>query len=135
MMAAASALTGTSDFGHYKDALGLARGLHLHISPAVGAIFALVLFDASIVGASAVTLATSYAFGDMFGLRHSLHRGIGDAKLFYGTYAATVALAAGIVLIPYAPLGLITTAVQALAGTLLPRATAFVLLLSHDPPS
>ena len=132
MMATASAFSGTSDFGHYKDALGIARGLSGHLSPMVGTIFALVLFDASIVGASAVTLATSYAFGDMFGLRHSLHRGIGDAKLFYGTYAATVALAAGIVLIPHAPLGLITTAVQALAGILLPSATVFVVLLCND---
>ena len=126
MMATASAFTGTTDFGHFRDALGLAQGTAAHISPAVGAIFALLLFDASIVGASAVTLATSYAFGDMFGLRHSLHRGIGDAKLFYGTYAAMVALAAAIVLIPRAPLGLITTAVQALAGILLPSSTVFV---------
>jgi NRAMP (natural resistance-associated macrophage protein)-like metal ion transporter len=132
MMSAASAFTGTSDFGHYRDALGLARGLRVHISPTVGAIFALVLFDASIVGASAVTLATSYAFGDMFGLRHSLHRGIADAKLFYGSYAATVAVAAAIVLIPRAPLGLITTAVQALAGILLPSSTVFVVLLCND---
>src|SRR5467141_1948095 len=132
MMAAASAFAGTTDFGHYRDALGLARGLHVQISPVVGTIFALVLFDASIVGASAVTLATSYAFGDMFGLRHSLHRGIADAKLFYGSYAAMVAVAAGIVLIPHAPLGLITTAVQALAGILLPSATVFVVLLCND---
>jgi NRAMP (natural resistance-associated macrophage protein)-like metal ion transporter len=132
MIAAASAFSGTSDFGHYRDALGIARGLSHHLSPLVGTIFALVLFDASIVGASAVTLATSYAFGDMFGLRHSLHRGIRDAKLFYGSYAATVALAAGIVLIPHAPLGLITTAVQALAGILLPSATVFVVLLCND---
>jgi NRAMP (natural resistance-associated macrophage protein)-like metal ion transporter len=132
MIAAASAFSGTSDYGHYKDALHIARGLSGHISPIVGTIFALVLFDASIVGASAVTLATSYAFGDMFGLRHSLHRGIADAKLFYGSYAATVAVAAGIVLIPNAPLGLITTAVQALAGILLPSATVFVVLLCND---
>jgi Mn2+/Fe2+ NRAMP family transporter len=132
MIAAASAFSGTGDFGHYKDALHIARGLGSHISPVVGTIFALVLFDASIVGASAVTLATSYAFGDMFGLRHSLHRGIADAKLFYGSYAATVAVAAAIVLIPNAPLGLITTAVQALAGILLPSATVFVVLLCND---
>ena len=132
MIAASSAFSGTSDFGHYRDALGIARGLSQHLSPLVGTIFALVLFDASIVGASAVTLATSYAFGDMFGLRHSLHKGIRDAKLFYGSYAATVALAAGIVLIPHAPLGLITTAVQALAGILLPSATVFVVLLCND---
>ena len=132
MMASASAFTGTSDFGRFTDALHIARGLASHISPTEGTIFALLLFDASIVGASAVTLATSYAFGDIFGLRHSLHRGLREAKLFYGSYTVMVALAAAIVLIPRAPLGLITTAVQALAGTLLPSATVFLVLLCND---
>jgi Mn2+/Fe2+ NRAMP family transporter len=132
MMASASAFTGTSDFGHFGNALGIAQGLTRHISPVVGGIFALLLFDASIVGASAVTLATSYAFGDVFGLRHSLHRGIREAKVFYGSYAVMVAVAAAIVLIPRAPLGLITTAVQALAGILLPSATVFLVLLCND---
>jgi NRAMP (natural resistance-associated macrophage protein)-like metal ion transporter len=132
MMASASAFSGSGDFGHFTNALGIAQGLSRHISSVVGTIFALLLFDASIVGASAVTLATSYAFGDVFGLRHSLHRGIGEAKVFYGSYAVMVALAAGIVLIPRAPLGLITTAVQALAGILLPSATVFLVLLCND---
>ncbi|OLC13734.1 MAG: divalent metal cation transporter [Chloroflexi bacterium] len=132
MMATASAFTGNSDFGHFTDAYGVARGLHLHISPVVGAIFALLLIDASIVGASAVTLTTSYAFGDMFGRGFSLHRGFREAKLFYGMYAAMVVLAAAIVLIPHAPLGLITTAVQALAGILLPSTTVFAVLLCND---
>ena len=132
MMASASAFTGTADFGRFTDAFGIAQGLSRHISPVVGGIFALLLFDASIVGASAVTLATSYAFGDVFGLRHSLHRGIREAKVFYGSYAVMVALAAAIVLIPHAPLGLITTAVQALAGILLPSATVFLVLLCND---
>jgi len=103
-----------------------------HINPIVGSIFALLLFDASIVGASAVTLATSYAFGDIFGLRHSLHRGVREAKLFYSSYTGMVVLAAAITLIPRAPLGLITTAVQALAGILLPSATVFLVLLCND---
>ena len=132
MMATASAFTGNSDFGHFTDAYGVARGLHLHISPVVGAIFALLLIDASIVGASAVTLTTSYAFGDMFGRGFSLHRGFREAKLFYGMYAAMVVIAAAIVLIPHAPLGLITTAVQALAGILLPSTTVFAVLLCND---
>jgi NRAMP (natural resistance-associated macrophage protein)-like metal ion transporter len=132
MMATASAFAGTADFGHYKDALHVAQGLHRQISPVVGAIFALLLFDASIVGASAVTLATSYAFGDMFGLRHSLHRGVREAKLFYASYSAMVVVAAAIVLIPHAPLGLITTAVQALAGIMLPSSTVFAVLLCND---
>ena len=97
-----------------------------------GALFAIVLLDASIVGAAAVTLATSYAFGDVFGLKHSLHRGFADAKQFYLSYTLMVAAAAAIVLIPGAPLGLITTAVQALAGLLLPSASVFLLLLCND---
>src|SRR6266705_3046188 len=132
MMATASAFTGTAGFGHYQDALHIAVGLHRYISPAAGAIFAVLLFDASIVGASAVTIATSYAFGDMFGLRHSLHRGVREAKLFYASFTGMVVLAAAIVLIPQAPLGLITTAVQALAGIMLPSATVFAVLLCND---
>jgi len=69
----------------------------------------------------------------MFGVRHSLHRGVREAKLFYASYAAMVALAAAIVLIPHAPQGLITTAVQALAGIMLPSATVFAVLLCNGP--
>ena len=132
MMATASAFKGTSDFAHFSDALGVARGLARHIGPSVGAIFALLLLDASIVGASAVTLTTSYAFGDVFGIRQSLHRRVSEAKTFYGTYAAMVAVAASVVLIPGTPVGLLTTAVQVLAGILLPAATVFALLLCND---
>ena len=132
MMATASAFAGTSEAGHFVDAYYVATGLAHHISPAVGAIFALLLLDASIVGASAVTLTTSYAFGDVFGLRQSLHRRVGEAKVFYGTYAGMVALAAAVTLIPHVPLGLLTTAVQVLAGILLPSATVFALLLCND---
>jgi len=41
-------------------------------------------------------------------------------------------VAASVVLIPNAPLGLITTAVQALAGVLLPSATVFLILPGND---
>ncbi len=44
-----------------------------------------------------------------------------------------IAAAAAIVLIPGAPLGVITEAVQALAGVLLPSASVFLLLLCNDP--
>jgi Mn2+/Fe2+ NRAMP family transporter len=43
-----------------------------------------------------------------------------------------VLAAAAVVLIPQVPLGLLTTAVQALAGILLPSATVFLLLLCND---
>ena len=41
-------------------------------------------------------------------------------------------MAAAVVLIPGSPLGLITSAVQTLAGVLLPSATVFLLLLCND---
>ena len=132
LVVAVYAVRGTSLVGHFTDALGVAYALKTK-SYALGALFAIVLLDASIIGAAAVTLSTSYAFGDVFNLKHSLHRRFREARPFYATYAAMIVLAAGIVLIPGAPLGLLTTAVQALAGVLLPSASVFLLLLCNDP--
>jgi Mn2+/Fe2+ NRAMP family transporter len=131
MVAGDYAARGTKAFGHFTDAAGVAHLLSDH-SHVLGVLFAILLFDASILGAAAVTLSTSYAFGDVFGIRHSLHRGFKEAKPFYASYTAMVVVAAGIVLIPKAPLGLITTSVQALAGLLLPSAAVFLLLLCND---
>jgi len=132
MIIVASALTGTPLAGKFTDAAGVAHGLTRYLGHGSGALYAIVLLNASLIGAAAVTLSTSYAFGDLFGMRHSLHRRVRDAKFFYLSFAGIVALAAGIVLIPGAPLGLITTAVQALAGILLPSATVFLVLLCND---
>jgi hypothetical protein len=132
MVVAVFAVRGTDLVGHFTNALGVARALEQH-AYWYGALFAIVLLDASIIGASAVTLSTSYAFGDVFGLKHSLNRSFRDAKQFYLSYTMLVVVAAGIVLIPHAPLGLITTSVQALAGVLLPSASVFLLLLCNDP--
>jgi Mn2+/Fe2+ NRAMP family transporter len=132
LVVAVYAVRGTSLAGHFTDALGVASALG-DKSGVLGALFAIVLLDASIIGAAAVTLSTSYAFGDVFGLKHSLHRKFRDAKAFYASYTALVVVAAAIVLLPGAPLGLLTTAVQALAGVLLPSASVFLLLLCNDP--
>jgi Mn2+/Fe2+ NRAMP family transporter len=131
LMTADWAARSTGSEGNFIDAGEIAHLLAQH-SNVLGPIFAIILLDASIVGAAAVTLATSYAFGDVFGLKHSLHRGFADAKQFYLSYSAMIVVAAAIVMIPGAPLGLITTAVQALAGLLLPSASVFLLLLCND---
>jgi hypothetical protein len=95
--------------------------------------FALALLDASIIGASAVSLATAYAISDVLALRHSLHRKATDAGGFYAVYAGLIAIAGGLVLFGSdALLGLLTNAVQVLAGVLLPSATVFLLLLCND---
>ena len=132
LVTAAFAFKDTRFAGHFTDALGVAQALEHTVGHGTGPLFALVLLNASIIGAAAVTLSTSYAFGDVFGIRHSLHRKFADAKPFYLIFSLMVLCAAGIVLIPSAPLGLITTSVQALAGVLLPSATVFLLLLCND---
>jgi len=128
----AFAFRGTRYFGHFVDAGATATGLGNVLGSTAGALYAIVLLNASLIGAGAVTLSTSYAFGDVFGTRGSLHRSFAEAKAFYAIFAVLVAAAAAIVLIPGAPLGVITVSVQALAGVLLPSASVFLLLLCND---
>jgi NRAMP (natural resistance-associated macrophage protein)-like metal ion transporter len=132
VVTAAFAFGHTPLAGHFTNAAGVARGLEHYLGNSAGTLFSIVLLNASIIGAAAVTLSTSYAVGDMFSMKHSLHRHVADAKAFYTTFSALVFVAAGVVLIPRAPLGLITMAVQALAGVLLPSATVFLVLLCND---
>jgi len=129
----AFAFAGTPYFGHFTDAGATAEALDHTLGSTAGAFYAVVLLNASLIGAGALTLSTSYAFGDVFGTRSSLHRKFSDAKTFYAIFAGMIAAAAAIVLIPGAPLGVITEAVQALAGMLLPSASVFLLLLCNDP--
>ncbi|ACF02212.1 putative membrane transport protein [Rhodopseudomonas palustris TIE-1] len=128
----AAAFAGRPEFGAYTDALGTAHGLEQAAGRLPAILFALALLDASIIGAAAVSLATAYAIGDVFAVAHSLHRKPSEAKGFYAVYAGLIAFAAALVVTPGMPLGLLTNAVQTLAGVLLPSATVFLLLLCND---
>jgi len=129
---AAAAFAGRPEFGNFTDAGGVAAGLAKYVGRWAGDLFAIGLIDAALLGAAAVGLSTSYALGDVLSLHHSLHRKPTDALGFYAIYSVLIALSAALVLIPGAPLGLITEAVQVLAGVLLPSATVFLLLLCND---
>jgi Mn2+/Fe2+ NRAMP family transporter len=128
----AAAFTGHPEFGQFQDAGAVAAGLGKYISPVAGVFFAIALIDASLIGAAAVSLSTAYAVGDVLSAKHSLHRKPAQAKLFYLVYFGLIAAAAALVMVPGAPLGLLTNAVQTLAGVLLPSATVFLLLLCND---
>jgi Mn2+/Fe2+ NRAMP family transporter len=133
MMAFCAAIfEGKPEFGQYTDALGAAKGLEHYAGRLPAILFALALLDACIIGAAAVSLATAYAIGDVLSLQHSLHRNPREAKAFYGVYFALILLGAALVITPGTPLGLLTNAVQTLAGVLLPSATVFLLLLCND---
>jgi Mn2+/Fe2+ NRAMP family transporter len=131
MAVAAFGLAG-ADTGNFSDAGAVATGLASHLGNTVGVLFAIILLDASLIGANAIGLATTYAIGDAMGRRHSLHWKIREAPLFYGGYALLLALSAAVAFSPDHILGLVTQGVQALAGVLLPSATVFLVLLCND---
>ena len=132
IMAAAAFGLAPAALGTFTDAGAVARGLHDHMGTGVGALFAILLLDASLVGANAVGLATTYALGDTLGKRHSLHWKISQAPMFYAGYALLLGIAAAVSFSPDHVLGLLTQGVQALAGVLLPSATVFLVLLCND---
>ncbi|MBV8187368.1 MAG: divalent metal cation transporter [Alphaproteobacteria bacterium] len=132
MAFAAAVFAGRPEFGNFQDAGAVAVGLERHAGRVAGVFFAIALIDACVIGACAVSLSTAYAIGDVLSLNHSLHRKPGEAKVFYLVYGGLIALAAVLVLTPGTPLGLLTNAVQTLAGVLLPGATVFLFLLCND---
>jgi NRAMP (natural resistance-associated macrophage protein)-like metal ion transporter len=132
MAVTAFGLAGTTDVGNFTDAGAVASGLAHHLGGTVGLLFAIILLDASLIGANAIGLATTYAIGDAMGKRHSLHWKISQAPLFYGGYALLLAVSAAVAFSPNHILGLVTQGVQALAGVLLPSATVFLVLLCND---
>jgi Mn2+/Fe2+ NRAMP family transporter len=98
----------------------------------VGTFMAIGLFDAGLLGAICISLASSWAFGEIFGWAHSLNTNIKEAPWFYASYFLTLVTAGLVVLIPNAPLVLITLFVQVIAVTLLPAALVFLILLLND---
>ena len=61
----AATFAGRHEFGNFTDALGVAVGLGKYVAPFAGILFAIALIDASIIGAAAVGLSTSYALSDV----------------------------------------------------------------------
>jgi Mn2+/Fe2+ NRAMP family transporter len=92
----------------------------------------LLMINAAVLGTTAISLASSWAYGEVMGWPHSLQKKIREAPGFYGMYIGGVGLAAAIVLIPNAPLQLIILSVQVLAGVMLPSAIIFLQLLLND---
>jgi NRAMP (natural resistance-associated macrophage protein)-like metal ion transporter len=132
MAAVAAGLAHHGGTSAFTDTLGVARGLGRYVGHGSGTLFAIMLLNSSVIGAAAVTLASSYALGDLSGARQSLNARVREAKGFYGAFAGLLVLAGVVTVVPGAPLGVITLAVQALSGLMLPSTSIFVLLLCND---
>jgi NRAMP (natural resistance-associated macrophage protein)-like metal ion transporter len=125
-------VTGTVLLGdHIEDAASAALAL-MPIDNLTGTCMAIGLFDAGLLGAICISLSSSWAFGEVFGWAHSLNLNIKQAPWFYASYIVGLVTAGLVVLIPNAPLVLITLFVQVVAVTLLPAALVFLILLLNE---
>lgn len=116
----------------FTDPAQMVVAIGHRVSPMFHTIFLMLFIDAAVLGATAISLSSSWAYGEVKGWTHSLQRKVSEAPGFYGVYVACVAAAAGLVMIPNAPLQLIIVSVQVLAGVMLPSAIIFLQLLLND---
>jgi Mn2+/Fe2+ NRAMP family transporter len=99
----------------------------------VGAtLFALGIFEAGMVAAITISASSAYAFGEVLHTGHSLNRPLREAWPFYSILMGVACLAAGLVLIPSAPLEFIALTVNVIAVLAMPPALALLLLLVND---
>ena len=111
---------------------GTAARLIRDVNPFLGSLLVIGLFDAGLLGAIAVSLASTWSVGEVFGWAHSLNDRMGQARWF-NLFRLTIMVIAGlVVLVPRAPLGLITLFVQVIAVTLLPATLVFLILLLNQ---
>ena len=117
---------------HYDDPAQMAVALEPVIGPAGRVAILLLMLNAALLGATAISLSSAWAWGEVMGWKNTLQAKMTEAPGFYAGYALCVAAAAGVTLLPGAPLQAIILWVQVLAGIMLPAAIVFLQLLLND---
>jgi len=92
----------------------------------------LLILNSAVLGATAISLSSAWAWGEVMGWKNTLQARLTEAPGFYSAYAVCTAAAAGLTLIPGAPLQEIILWVQVLAGIMLPAAVVLLQLLLND---
>ncbi len=133
----AGAMMIVGNFGHehgvrFQDPAQMAQALIPFAGRVARDGILLMMVNAAVLGTTAISLASAWAYGEVRGWPHSLHKKVREAPGFYGVYIGCVGLAAAIVLIPRMPLQLVIISVQVFAGLILPSAIIFLQLLLND---
>ncbi len=106
------------------------------LAPLAGAwatqLFGIGLLGASLLAASILPLATTYAVCEVFGWERGVDRQAEEAPVFYGIFTALIALSAIVVLIPGVPLFPLMWLSQVLNAVLLPVVMLLMLRLAND---
>lgn len=117
---------------NFTDPAQMAADIGTFAGSAMRTLILMMMINAAVLGTTAISLSSAWAYGEVRGWPHSLQLPFAKAKGFYVVYTLCVAAAAGLVLIPRAPLQLIILGVQVLAGVMLPSAIIFLQLLLND---
>jgi Mn2+/Fe2+ NRAMP family transporter len=94
-----------------------------------GMCFAFGLLNASLFAASILPLSTAHVICEGLGFEAGIDHKFSEARIFYGLYTVLIAVGAGIILIPNAPLWKILIFSQVGNGIWLPVVVIFILLL------
>ena len=133
--AACMMIAGSASHAHgfrFTDPAQMAADIGTYAGPVMRNAILMMMINAAVLGTTAISLSSAWAYGEVRGWPHSLQLPWREARGFYSLYLLSVAAAAGIVLIPRAPLQLIILGVQVLAGVILPSAIIFLQLLLND---
>jgi Mn2+/Fe2+ NRAMP family transporter len=95
-------------------------------------LFGIGLFGASLLAASVLPLATTYAVCEVFGWERGIDRSAREAPVFYGLYSLLIMLSAFIVLIPGVPLFQLMWLSQVVNAVLLPLVVLYMLRLANN---
>lgn len=123
----------TIGYSHVNTSLTNIQEIATALTPFIGLgggkiLFAVGVTGAALIAAIVVSLATSWAFGEVIGFKSSLNNTWKEAPLFYGLYAGGIVIAALIVLSGISLVSL-TIGVEIMNALLLPIVVGFLLLL------
>jgi Mn2+/Fe2+ NRAMP family transporter len=120
------------DVSQFASGADFATALRPLLGTTGATLFALGIVEAGLVAAMTISTSSSYALAETMSARHSLNLDFAHGWLFYGAAVISTVVAAGIVLIPDAPLLALTLTVNVVATLLMAPALLFLLLLAND---
>jgi Mn2+/Fe2+ NRAMP family transporter len=120
------------NISQFQNGADFATALRPLIGSTGATLFALGVIEAGLVAGMTISSSSSYALAETISARHSLNLDFSQGRVFYGAAILSTLFAAGIVLIPGAPLLAITLTVNVIATLLMAPALLFLLLLVND---
>ena len=117
---------------HINDASDAALALKPMAGALAGYIFAAGLFVAAIFSATILPVATAFYVCEAFGFEAGIDKTPAQAPQFYALFTAILAVGAGIILIPNAPLIKISVWSQIVNGLLFPVVLICIMILINN---